>query len=167
VQSAGRTLAIVRDVAERMQTTANRVVEFDVNSQPGTQLSVRLEYRGGVVHTTFRTDSTDLRDTLTREWQSTMPSVVAGERSVRLAEPTFTPASAPRGENQSFDLGGQTTRQQQQDTPQPQGKAASSSEFAFARGASARRTATAAPTADTSAEPTLRPDTAQHLHAFA
>jgi hypothetical protein len=167
VQPAGRTLAIVRDVAERMQTTANRVVEFDVNSQPGTQLSVRLEYRGGVVHTTFRTDSTDLRDTLSREWQSTMPSVVAGERSVRLAEPTFTPASAPRGESQSFDLGGQTTRQQQQDTPQPQEKAAFSSEFAFARGASARRPAASAPTADNSAAPTLRPDTAQHLHAFA
>jgi hypothetical protein len=167
VQPAGRTLAIVRDVAERMQTTANRVVEFDVNSQPGTQLSVRLEYRGGVVHTTFRTDSTDLRDTLTREWQSTMPSVASGERSVRLAEPTFTTTSAPRGESQSLDLGGQTTRQQQQDTPQSQGKAASSSEFAFARGANARRTATAVPAADTPAAPTLSPDTAKHLHVFA
>jgi len=167
VQPAGRTLAIVRDVAERIQTTANRVVEFDVNSQPGTQLSVRLEYRGGVVHTTFRTDSTDLRDTLTREWQSTMPSVVAGERSVRLAEPTFTPASAPRGDSQSFDLGGQTTRQQQQDTPQPQEKAAFGSEFAFARGASPRRTAAAVPAADTTVASTVRPDTAQHLHAFA
>jgi hypothetical protein len=167
VQPAGRTLAIVRDVAERMQTTANRVVEFDVSSQPGTQLSVRLEYRGGVVHTTFRTDSTDLRDTLTREWQSTMPSVVAGERSVRLAEPTFTPTSAPRGESQSFDLGGQDPRQPQQDTPQSQGKAASGSEFAFARGTTARRPAAPAPAADTPAASALRPDTAQHLHAFA
>jgi hypothetical protein len=167
VQPAGRTLAIVRDVAERMQNTANRVVEFEVNSQPGAQLSVRLEYRGGVVHTTFRTDSADLRDTLSREWQSAMPSVVTGERSVRLAEPTFTPASASRGESQSFDLGGQDPRQPQQDTPQSQGKAASGSEFAFARGTTARRPAAPAPAADTPAASALRPDTAQHLHAFA
>jgi hypothetical protein len=167
VQPAGRTLAIVRDVAERMQTTANRVVEFDVSSQPGTQLSVRLEYRGGVVHTTFRTDSADLRDTLSREWQSAMPSFVAGERSVRLAEPTFTPASAPRGDSQSSDLGGQNPRQPQQDTPQSQEKATFGSEFAFARGATARRTAASAPAADTAAASVLRPDTAQHLHAFA
>jgi hypothetical protein len=167
VQPAGRTLAIVRDVAERMQSTANRVVEFEVNSQPGAQLSVRLEYRGGVVHTTFRTDSADLRDTLSREWQSAMPSVVTGERSVRLAEPTFTPASAPRGESQSFDLGGQNPRQPQQDTPQSQGKAASGSEFAFARGTTARRPAAPAPAADTPAASALTPDTAQHLHAFA
>ena len=167
VQSAGRTLAIVRDVAERMQTTANRVVEFDVSSQPGTQLSVRLEYRGGVVHTTFRTDSTELRDMLNREWQSTMPSAVTGERSVRLAEPTFTPASTTRGESQSFDLGGQTPRQQQQDTPQSQGKAAANSEFAFARGTTTRRATVAAPAADTTVASTLKPDTAQHLHAFA
>jgi len=167
VQTAGRTLAVVRDVAERMQTTANRVVEFDVSSQPGMQLTVRLEYRGGVVHTTFRTDSTELRDALNREWQSTMPTVVAGERSVRLAEPTFTPASTLRGESQSFDLGGQTSRQSQQDTPQSQGKAASSSEFAFARGTTTRRTAAAAPAADTTVASPLRPDTARHLHAFA
>jgi len=167
VQPAGRTLAIVRDVAERMQTTANRVVEFDVISQPGTQLTVRLEYRGGVVHTTFRTDSTDLRETLAREWQSAMPSVVAGERSVRLAEPTFTPASAPRGESQAFDLGGQTPRQQQQNTPQSQEKAAFGSEFASAREATARRPAAPAPAADTPAASALRPDTAKHLHAFA
>ena len=96
-----------------------------------------------------------------------MPSVVAGERSVRLSEPTFTAAPAPRGENQSLDLGGQTTRQQQQDTPQPQEKADFGSDFAFARGANARRTATAVPAADPSAAPTLMPDTAKHLHAFA
>jgi hypothetical protein len=167
VQPAGRTLAIVRDVAERMQTTANRVVEFDVSSQPGTQLSVRLEYRGGVVHTTFRTDSTELRTTLAREWQSAMPTEVAGERSVRLAEPTFAPASALRGGNQSLDLGGQSPRQQQQDTPQSQDKAAAGSDFGFPRGASARRTAVAAPAVDTPVTPALQPDTAQHLHAFA
>ena len=96
-----------------------------------------------------------------------MPSVVAGERSVRLAEPTFTPASTPRGDSQSPDLGGQTPRQQQQDTPQSQEKAAFGSEFAFARGATARRTAASAPAADTSAASVLKPDTAQRLHAFA
>lgn len=166
---AGRTLAIVRDVAERLQTTANRVVEFDLNSQPGAHLSVRLEYRDGVVHTTFRTDSTELRDTLSREWQSAMPSIVPGDRAVRLAEPTFTAASPARGDNQTLDLGGQASRQQQQqqDTPQPQGRAAFGSDFAFARGSGAHRTAAATPAPDPSAAPAFRPNTAQNLHAFA
>jgi hypothetical protein len=98
-----------------------------------------------------------------------MPSAVTGDRPVRLAEPTFTPAPAARGDSQSFDLGGQASRQQQQqqDTPQQQGRAAFESDFAFARGASARRTDAATPVADLPAAPTVRPDTAQRLHAFA
>ena len=78
----------------------------------GEDLSVRVELRGGEVHTDFRTDSAELRAALNREWQT-----VAGQSSDalrRFVEPVFSPSSSNGGDSSSF------ARQQaaQQDLPQ-------------------------------------------------
>lgn len=162
--AAGRTLEVVRDVSERMQTKGSRVVEFDLGGQQGERLSVRLEYRGGVMHTAFRTDSEELRTTLARDWSSNMPAVVGSEQTVRIAEPTFTSNASQRSEN--FDFGGNLSRQQQ---PRDERQDASGTAFgpALRRGTDTARADTSTSAARDTASRTLRPETAQHLHTFA
>jgi hypothetical protein len=129
-ESVSRTMNVVREVAEKIQAKAERTVDFDLDFRSGEHVSVSLEFRRGEVYTTFRTNSNELRDTLSREWQSTMPTMVQGKEAVRLAEPTFTQSNnAARGDSSSLD--GQSARQQQQ--AQSQGSSESSRGFSFSR----------------------------------
>ena len=79
----------------------------------GEDLSVRVELRGGAVHTDFRTDSPELRAALNREWQAVARQ--SPDQLRQFVEPVFSPSSSNGDSPSSF------ARQQQaaqQDLPQ-------------------------------------------------
>jgi hypothetical protein len=128
----------------------------------GEDLAVRVQLRGGEVHTQFRTDSAELRAALASEWR-----VVAGqggEVGVRLIEPVFAGSgasnqsgfgSAPQGQFSSQ----QHAQQQPQQTPGP----------AILPGLRALRrdAGRAAAAVETAPRPAVASPTSQHLTAFA
>ena len=83
-------------------------LQFHVGSE---RLALRVELRDGIVHTTFHTDSSELRSALAREWQSVIQP--SGARDTRLADPVFSSPSAG-GNDASFSSAGQGTPHQRQ-----------------------------------------------------
>ncbi len=114
VQAARRSVESALAVAEQFATGDKRAVmlQFSVS---GVDLGVRVELRGDGVHTTFRTDSPELRAALAQEWQ-TVAGGQGSERSARFADPVFTSASqgnAQHGDG-SADQRGSHPRQDRQ-----------------------------------------------------
>lgn len=130
----------------------------------GEDLAVRVQLRGGEVHTQFRTDSAELRAALASEWRAVVGQ--GSETGVRLIEPVFAGSgvssqqgfgSAPQGQFSSQ----QHAQQQQQQ--QAQGPALLPELRALRRGAG-RPPAAAIEIAPRSA---VASPTSQHLTAFA
>lgn len=129
--------AVNAAVAVTEQYAADRqpavTLKFTVS---GVDLGVRVELRGEHVHTTFRTDSPELRAALAQEWNQ-VAAAQAGDRASRLAEPVFTSnhasASTPSHTNGSSnsDLGSADQRNFQQ-----RQEHAAASEWARSRAAS-------------------------------
>lgn len=88
MSTAHRAVEAVMNATERFAARDQHSVnlQFTVG---GSDLNVRVEMRNGEVHTTFRTDSSDLRAALATEWQS-VTTQNQGDRSARLAPPVFT-----------------------------------------------------------------------------
>ena len=78
-------------IADHFTTGGQRAVSLQF-SVSGVDLAVRVELRGDSVHTTFRTDSPELRTALAHEWQSVV-AAQPGEGAQRLADPVFAAAS--------------------------------------------------------------------------
>ncbi|MEI6108196.1 MAG: hypothetical protein WCR49_14445 [Opitutae bacterium] len=86
--------------------TAIEAIERAVSIEPkalnlqfaiGTErLDLRVELRNGSVHTTFRTNSTELRSALALEWQAVIPSGVG--REVAMAPPVFIDSLSSGGQ---------------------------------------------------------------------
>ncbi len=134
--------------AARDQHSVN--LQFTVG---GSDLNVRVEMRNGEVHTTFRTDSSDLRAALATEWQSvTTPN--QGDRSARLAPPVFTAGDG----GTTADDGAYRQRQYGDDRPTP----------TFGGGSPSRTTGSVS-AASTVASPAARTTSANsiHLHTLA
>jgi len=98
--------------ASRLQPTPGVSLRFRVGEE---DLAVRIELRGGEVHTEFRTDSPDLRVALQHEWRALASRPDA---AVRLSEPVFTNAGSGANHDSSSSLPfsqqhGQSTAQQQ------------------------------------------------------
>ena len=97
VQASHATAAVeaTLDAVERVNDTAHSSVELKLSFGDDTRLAVRVELRDGTVHTTFRTDSSELRQALASEWRQQAPTAVAtsSDQSVKLADPTFTSSS--------------------------------------------------------------------------
>jgi hypothetical protein len=91
--------------SEQLTAGVQRSVKLQF-SVGGEELAVRVELRGDRVHTTFRTDSPELRSALAREWQA-VSTQQNGDRGQRLADPVFA-SSSSFGSNNSFsaDSGG-------------------------------------------------------------
>ena len=113
---AHRAVDAVMTATERIDAGNRSVVRLQF-SVGDASLSVHVELRAGEVHTTFRTDSPDLRSALASEWQA-----VNGDsgRAVRLADPVFAPASS-HGQSAGFSDGGaqqrHAAREQSQSAP--------------------------------------------------
>jgi hypothetical protein len=100
---ARRAVESVLNVADQLATSEQRSVrlQFTVG---GEELAVRVEFRGDKIHTTFRTDSSELRSALAHEWQS-VSAVQNGVRTQRLADPVFASNSSGNGQSFSSDSG--------------------------------------------------------------
>lgn len=152
---AAQIVSEIRDIADGLWAVERNSVEVRFNYSPTERLSVKVEYRDGVVQTTFRTDSPELRDTIAREWQTQVASA-SESRPYRVADPVFnTPPADARG----FSLGGDASRQQRQ--AEQSGSASHTFATTSGRGPSSSSVAPASVTVSS------RPDTALHLHAFA
>jgi hypothetical protein len=153
---AAQIVGEIRDIADGLWAVERNSVEVRFNFSETERLSVKVEYRDGVVQTTFRTDSPGLRDTIAREWQSQVASA-SDARPYRVADPVFnTPPADARG----FSMGGDSSRQQRQ--AEQSGQSAHTFATTSGRGSSSSSAVAAVP-----ATAFARPDTALHLHAFA
>lgn len=150
----------IRDIADGLWAVERNSVEVRFRMGDGEPLSVRVEYKDGVVQTTFRTESPELRDTLAREWQAQI-SASADTRPYRVADPVFnTPSQDERGSFADSDASGRQPQARQDDEASRSGAHASSFGSRFTRSGSVDTTAPASRTY-------VRPDTALHLHALA
>jgi hypothetical protein len=153
---AAQIVSEIRDIADSLWAVERSSVEVRFHFNENEHLSVKVEYRDGVVKTTFRTDSPELRDTLAREWQSQVASS-SDARPYRVADPVFnTPPADARG----FSLGGDTARQQRQSEQASQSQNTFAATFGRGPSSSSSVSSPVAPSL-------VRPDTALHLHAFA
>ena len=129
-EAAGATPAL----AHRAVETVLGLVDGQLRQaeQPGTvsvnfkfgqeDLAVRVQLRGGEVHTQFRTDSPELRSALAVQWRAVNPSATAGP--LRLAEPEFAPASGGASSGFQASTQGQSSSQQQAQHQPPQQQSA-------------------------------------------
>ena len=145
------------DCIAHVRETSRPSVALDLSFADQTRLAVRIELRDGAVHTTFRTDSAELRQALSHEWGIAAPAApsAGGERSVRIAEPVFAPATGSSNAGGSPTGGGAHARQMPADVAAARPAVPTAS-------ATPRETPAAAAPA-----PALRPATSLRLHAFA
>ena len=155
----------VVEAAQRLDSHAVSSMDLRFNFGSSDKLSVHVELRDGAVHTTFRTDSSTLRETIGTAWREMAPANTISEgRSVRLADPTIvreTPAA--EFSNQRGD-GGDSRRDPHQ---QQQAAEFAESSFALAAGRTRAVRRLSALVEPITAPLSLRPETALHLHAVA
>jgi hypothetical protein len=103
---AHRAVEAVLSAADRVGAGEKQAVNLQF-SFLDVSLAVRVELREGAVHTTFRTDSAELRSALAHEWQSVSSQV--SDRPIKMADPVFAANHGGSG-----SLAGDSARQQQQ-----------------------------------------------------
>ncbi|MBK9990521.1 MAG: hypothetical protein IPP19_07270 [Verrucomicrobia bacterium] len=150
---APRLVEEIRAIADRISVIDRNSVEVRFDFNDSERLSVRVEYRDGTVHTTFRTDSSQLRDVISTEWQA--QAAASEQRSYRVADPVF---NSPNAKQQEFSsLGDGSGRQRSYDQSAQSGGAPSFGNTGRSTGA----TTTVAPL------PATRSETSRHLQTFA
>jgi len=151
---APRLVQEIREIADRISVIDRNSIEVRFDFSDTDRLSVRVEYRDGTVHTTFNTDSAQLRNAIAQEWQK--QTVAADERPYRVAEPVFSQTTSDR--QNSFSSGEGSGRQRSfEQTAQPGTPSYASS---------GRMAHSAAPTSATAVR-YFRPETSVHLHVLA
>lgn len=154
--AAQHSVTAVLEAVERFAAGGTQGVHLQF-SVAGSDLSIRVELRGGEVQATFRTDSGELRAALAQEWE-TVSSSEAG-RPLRAIDPVFAPAKSAGIGSSSGESSPQSHRdpdaRQAGETAQPQPAILSRPDFVPVTGT----TATAS-----RSEPDL---SSVRLHAFA
>lgn len=152
VQTAQQAVDRVLTVTDRVASGDHRAVELQFKIS-GVDLAVHVALRGDTIHTTFRTDSPELRSALAQEWQTVNAQPAA--RAQRLAEPVFTASSSGSQTALQADTGGTPQRDAgaRPEAPQP---------FNALRPTSAEASSTAPTVAATPLA-----DSTRLLHAFA
>jgi hypothetical protein len=132
--------------------SANEPARVSLQMQVGSeQLGLHVEVRDGTVHTTFRTDSPELRSALTQEWQAVVP---ATGHEMQVAPPVFLSVPSA-GADAGFTPFGQGPSQQRgQPAPEP-------ATFSLSRGSAD------AATAEPVAAPVAALSSVSLLNAFA
>gem|GEM_PF-2747180 len=157
-----RAFEAVQDAVENLKASRQNVVEVTLSEGQDSPLHIRIEYRDGVVHTAFRTESPELREHLARDWQSSMSGLTTTDSSVRLADPVFsTPNSTSR--DTGLDMGGQYARQQQSQ----QSPSQTTSSSGGLRHAGSETSSAASSMGSSAAPQSARPETARYLHTLA
>jgi hypothetical protein len=149
VSHAAAAVEATLDAVEHMSDTAHSSVELKLSFSDDAHLAVRVELRNGEVQTTFRTDSTELRQALTNEWRQQAPTVMttASDRPVRIADPVFAPASGSLESAGTF-TGGHA------DSHQPSAPAPAESSFPTSPRPQSRASAASSPPSGPSRLPT-------------
>jgi hypothetical protein len=143
----------IRQIVDRVSAVDRNSVEVKFNFGERDNLSVRVEYRNGTVHTTFRTDSNQLRDAISHEWQT--QSAANEQRPYRILEPVFSQTTSDR---QNFSSSGEGSGRQRA-FEQPAGSTPPS----YAAG----RMNSGTPSVAVPANRSLRSETSHHLHVLA
>ncbi|OQB96215.1 MAG: hypothetical protein BWX86_00877 [Verrucomicrobia bacterium ADurb.Bin122] len=157
-----RAFEAVQDAVENLKASRQNVVEVTLSEGQDSPLHIRIEYRDGVVHTAFRTESPELREHLARDWQSSMSGLTTTDSGVRLADPVFsTPTSTSR--DTGLDMGGQYARQQQSQ----QSPSQTTSSSGGLRHAGSETSSAASSMGSSAAPQSARPETARYLHTLA
>lgn len=149
---APRLVQEIHAIADRISSIDRNSVEVRFDFSETDRLSVRVEYRDGTVHTTFRTDSGQLREAVAHEWQT--QSVSAQQRNYRMADPVFAQTSPDRQNFSGDSSGRQRAFEQQAQSGSPS--------FGFSG-----RNAGSTPSVAAPAARSARPETSLHLHALA
>jgi hypothetical protein len=89
VHTAHDAVAVVLQAAELLSLREQKSVSLQF-SVGGADLSVRVELHANEVRATFRTDSPELRDALSREWQAVASTPTNSDRPFRMAPAVFT-----------------------------------------------------------------------------
>lgn len=98
------------DAVERSREGNHTRFELKLETRDNEEVSVRVQWRDGVVHARFVTQTPALRDALAREWQAVSPTLA--EKGIRFAEPTFEQRdSGGSTQSQSGSSYGQQERQ--------------------------------------------------------
>jgi hypothetical protein len=165
VNSLNDTASVAHRAVEAVMSAAERITgdRTAVNLQfsvAGNDLAVRVELRGGAVHTTFRTDSPELRAALAHEWSAAGSTVT--DTSVRMSPPVF--ASSNAGNSTSFSGDG---AQQQQQQSQRESAARPSAELFALNQARSGRADPSSGNAEPAATSRAVISTALHLQTFA
>jgi hypothetical protein len=157
VSHAAAAVEATLDAVEHMRDAAHSSVELKLSFSDDAHLAMRVELRNGEVQTTFRTDSTELRQALTNEWHQQAPTVTAfsSDHPVRIADPVFAPGSSSL-ESAGTSTGGQA------DSHQPSGPAPAESSFST----SPRPQSQASPASSPPSGPSRLP-TSRRLNVFA
>lgn len=154
--AAQRAVSAVLDAVDRFAAGSAQAVNLRL-SVAGSELAVRVELRGGEVHATFRTDSTELRTALAQEWQAVSGSEAG--RPLRAIDPVFAPAKSA-----GFDAAAGDNAPSQQRDPE----ARQSGEPAARRFPAPPAPSALAASAPAVSAPRSRPlATALRLHTFA
>jgi len=153
---APRLVQEIHAIADRVSQVTPHAVEMRFDFSANDRLAVRVEYRDGTVHTTFMTDSSQVREAVSHEWQG---QAVGEPRSYRLAEPVFssTTSSGQQFSSSSGGSGQQRAFDQSSQFSAPS-YAGSGRNLNFTSQAGAPTPASARVT---------RPETSLHLHAHA
>ncbi len=160
--TVSRAFEAVQDAVENLKASRQNVVEVTLSEGQDSPLHIRIEYRDGVVHTAFRTESPELREHLARDWQSSMSGLTTTDSGVRLADPVFsTPTSTSR--DTGLDMGGQYARQQQSQ----QSSSQTTSSSGGLRHAGSETSSAASSMGSSAAPQSARPETARYLHTLA
>lgn len=157
VSTAHQAVEVVLKTVEQAATHEQKSVNlrFAVGD---VDLSVRVELHANQVHTTFRTDSPELRAALSREWEA-MTNTNAGERTLKLV-PAFVTSSEQSAMN---SFAGDTSSRQRDSRAQRE-----ADEQSFRVTPRSRGAVTVAPVASTNAGSTgVAPLTSRRLHTVA
>jgi hypothetical protein len=146
---AQRAVEAALSSAEIFNSGGHKAVNLQF-SMGNTDLSLTVQLRNGEIHTTFSTDSADLRSDLAHAWQSANPT---SGGSLRLAEPVFTSPGATDGGSSFQQRGGQSQSEPAQTAAGNSGSNAS--------------TASTPDAADSLAQSPVSLATSLHLQAFA
>ncbi|MBK8477741.1 MAG: flagellar hook-length control protein FliK [Opitutaceae bacterium] len=111
----------VMDVAEKAQETGRSHVELRLETKDNESLRIHLNWRDGVVHAKFVTQTPDLQRALSREWETLAPRLV--ERGLKFSDPSFE-----RNGQQPEQQPGQSASSFDQQRQQPRGRSADADE---------------------------------------
>lgn len=133
------------DAVERSREGTNTRFELKLQTRDNEEVSVRVQWREGVVHAQFVTRTPELRDALAREWQAVSPTLA--EKGIRFAEPTFEQRdSGGSAQSQAGSSFGQQERQSSSSSDTEQGTGES---LSFGTRLAAARQRGTSPTAGT------------------